>query len=506
MSRFRRSLSKVALVAAGISLSAFASAKSEKPNIILIISDDQRWDTIGDFKSSALKTPNLDKLVKESLYFPQATIHVSICSPSRAALLTGLTSHQNGWYTNESQIPAVLKEDGFAQYDLLPTTLSKAGYHTAQVGKWHVKPLPWKTGFETIGTWFAPGAGKFFNANLSEGKTTESKPSNKFTQTAFADSAIDIIKKHDQQETTRPLFLWFAFTASHTPYVPNPKPFSKMYEKDDAEDLRPKTFNSAHGTTEVLPHTDWTKYYEAITAMDHEVGRIVDTVKESSLSTNTIIIFQGDNGYMMGSHQLIGKGVPHEASLRVPFFVWGPKHLIGAAGQVTDANVSSLDVPPTIAALAGAEIPKSWAGRNISKVLADGKSHDITWAISEYAVNNDVRYPDNGFRVVRTNSYKLILWHPDAGKEDELYNIADDPNETKNLISDKSKAGELARLKAIYEDWKIKTNDSWDVRGPVATRHAPDSPKAKRLNKKRQLQKKEKQERQKKRAAEKAAV
>ncbi len=456
----------LALCAANSFAANTTATESAKPNIILLISDDHRWDGLGVAGNPNVKTPNLDRMAKEGQWFREATIQIPLCSTSRAAILTGLPPSENGYYTNNFVRKDVADPHGFDQYKLLPKQLAKAGYHTAFAGKWHLQPDPWLCGFETIKRWMVGGAGPYRNPRLASGNSRETQPVQGFTQTIFTDDALEVLKKKADGSTTRPLFLWVAYTASHAPFQPNPKPISGMYDGKSTEELTPETFYSVPGDTP-QPDQKWQHYYEAISALDAQVGRVMDTVRNSSLSTNTVVVLIGDNGFMMGRRGRWGKSVPYEDALRVPLIVWAPDSIMKSKGTTVTASANSIDLPPTFVKLAGATPPAEWVGRDLTPVLRDGKPHDITWAVSQYPNHNKSDSLD-AYRVIRTPEHKLINWHPASGAKPELYDLTMDPAETTNLYGTPAVAETQARLEKQLADFRAKAgDDQWDMKGEV---------------------------------------
>lgn len=443
-----------------------AETTATQPNIIFVISDDQRYDAFGAAGAPGIHTPHLDRLSREGVYFREATIHIPQCSPSRAALLTGLAAHANGRYSNQSIRADINNPNGFDQSETTPKALKRAGYATNFVGKWHLPPDPWLMGFDKIGTWMPAGSGKFKGARLAEGATRETRVNEGFVQEEFGKSARKFIREHADAGSTQPLFLWLAFTAPHSPYDPNPDSAADHYEGKTIEDVIP-TKATYEGNLVGRPTKKWVEYAAAITSVDDEVGRLLKTLDETGLSSNTVLVFIGDNGYMMGSHGRNGKAVPYEASIRVPFIIWGPE--VFAAQGKTDAVASSLDLPPTFLKLAGAEPPSQWHGRDLTPVLADGKAHDITWSVSQYPDPKSWKFPGNTYRTVRTKDSKLIVWHKYTGKGREFYDIAADPFEQKNLYSDPAYQAKVKELESHLEHWQARTGDpgDGDLKGPI---------------------------------------
>jgi len=465
----RRTLLWALAIAAGSAppLRAQEQSPTEKPNIVFIISDDHRWDALGIAGNPAIHTPNLDQMAQEGQWYRHFTIQVPSCSPSRAALLTGLAPARNGWYSNEWQRRDVVSPHGFDQYRLLPKELTKAGYHTAFTGKWHLKPEPWFVGFQTIRRWMIGGAGNYENPRLAEGASRETKVVPGFTQTIFADDAIAELRKRDSGATTQPLFLWLAFTAPHGPFGPNPEPASGQYADKTAQALVPETFFDDPQKTKKGRQT-WNNYYEAMTALDAEVGRVLDTVRNSSLSTNTLVIFMGDNGFMMGRRDMHGKYVPYDDSLVVPMIAWGPKAIVGSQGTTVTASLNSLDLPPTFVKLAGGTPPAEWAGRDARAVLKDGQPHDITYAVSSYPDHESMIDHVDAYRVIRTPHYKLIEWHPSSGNGPEFYDLVRDPAENTNLHGRPEVTEPEAKLKSLMDDYRKRNNDTeWNMKGPL---------------------------------------
>ncbi len=456
---------------AGVALFAnsFASAAeptSVKPNIVFLISDDHRWDGLGIAGNQKVKTPHLDKMAREGQWYKDFTIQIPTCSASRAAILTGLPPTSNGWYSNEFQRKDVINAHGFDKYNLLPKQMIKAGYHTALTGKWHITPDPWLVGFKSINNWMLGGAGSYLDPRLATGPSRETGVVKGFTQTIFANDAISELNKRASGETTQPLFLWVAFTAPHGPFGPNPEPFEGMYAGKTPEELAPETFYDDPAKTKHGRQT-WGNYYEAISALDHEVGRIMDTVQNSSLASNTLVVFMGDNGFMMGRRDMHGKYVPYEDSLRVPMIAWGPG-IIGTKGTTVTASVNSLDLPPTFVQLAGGTPPKDWVGQSFVNVMEDGQVHNFTHANSQYPDHDSLIDHVKAYRVIRSPEYKLILWHPDTDLKPELYDLKADPAENVNVF-DAMKASEARELLTrIVTEYRERTgDDQWDMKGPL---------------------------------------
>lgn len=436
------------------------SHAAEKPNIILMISDDHRWDCIGAAGNPNIHTPNIDRIAREGVYFKEGTIHNPQCSPSRAAILSGMADHANGRYSNQRARKDTWNEHGFDQYECLPEALKKEGYATVFVGKWHQKFEPWNVGFDVTGTWMPGGSGPYKGAKLAHGNSREGTVEPGFTQEAFGNSAREMVKKYKDSNTTKPMFMWFALTAPHGPFAPNPDSCVAQYKGKEIKDVLPPQYE---GDSNLGTASRWVDYVTAITSADEELGKLLKSLDDAGMSTNTVLVFLGDNGYMMGNRNLNGKVVPWEDSVRVPFIIWGPG-VIKAKGE-TEAVASSLDLPTTFMKLAGGTAPEAWHGRDLTPVLEDGKPHDITWSVSETPDYQNWKFPTVSYRTVRTTTSKLIVWHKSLNKQPEFYDISKDPEEKTNLYNDPAMKDRVAALQKILDDWMKKTNDDWSMRG-----------------------------------------
>jgi arylsulfatase A-like enzyme len=430
---------------------AVQAAVPAKPNIVFITSDDHRWDALGAAGNPAIHTPELDRLAARGVYFRQATTHVSMCLPVRATLLTGLPPHQHGAYANRHQRPEAMRPDAFQSLPTVPGLLREAGYRTLLVGKWHLKADPWLSGFSEVKTWLPAGGAEYRNPLLAHGNSREMVETKGFTQQIFADEAIRFVRSPAARE--KPFFLWLAFTAPHVPLEPNPSKSARLYAGKTTAELLPPGFPKD------IPSHDWRHYYEAVSELDRQVGRVVAALKKAGLAESTALVVLGDNGFMMGQRGVGAKGVegkvvPYEGSIRVPLIVWSPG-LEGLAGP-SDLAASSLDVPVTLAALAGVPPPSTWPGRDLLAALRRDPRNSLEDAFSEWADEEDELWV--AYRLVRTPRHKLIVWK-DPAKPGELYDLTADPAEEKNLY-DRPDAQAVQRdLEARLHAWMERTQD-----------------------------------------------
>lgn len=440
--------------------------KSVRPNIVFLLSDDQRPDTIGALGNSVIKTPHLDQLVKQGTSFTRAVCANPICTPSRAEILTGVSGFHNGSLDFGKPIKSEL-----------PTwsqTMHNAGYNSWYVGKWHNDGKPVIRGYdETLGL-FTGGGGRWavptYDGNgvkvtgyrgwIFQDDKRKLVPlkgvglSSNISE-HFADAAIEFI----QREHSQPYFLHVCFTAPHDPLF-LPFGYEKYYNPEQMP--VPANFRSEHpfehgnqyGRDEVLlpfPRTkkivqkDLSLYYSVISHLDAQVGRIVDALKKSGQWENTILIYSSDHGLAMGSHGLRGKQNMYEHTIGVPLIIAGPGI---PANQRSAAQCYLRDLYPTSCDLAGVPIPKSVEGKSLKPVLT-GDSEAIYDEVYGYFRNYQ--------RMIRTDRWKLIAYpHLDRV---QLYDLKNDPLEQHDLSQDPKHQKVLSALRQKLDGWRKQQND-----------------------------------------------
>jgi arylsulfatase A-like enzyme len=425
------------------------------PNFVVILSDDHRWDALGAAGNPTIHTPVMDGMVRDGVYFRQATVSVSQCHPIRASLLTGLPSFRHGVYSTKLVEPDAAET--LCKRPTVASLLKRAGYHTVVVGKWHVPPPPWECGFDEVRTWLPEGGANFVDPDLVHGVSHEHATVPGLTQEIFADDALGFLRSDAAKAS--PFLLWLGFTAPHLPYEPNPERIQALYAGRSDEELLPPGFPRD------VRANDWRHYDEAVSHLDEQIGRVLAVLRETGLAENTIVVLLGDNGYMMGERGIggpdsgaNGKQVPYESSLRVPFVALGPGL---PKGLVSDLPVSSMDLPPTLLAMAGVAVPDTWPGRDLAAALA-GKIQ-VDEAFAEWSDEESQQFGALAFRAVRTPAHKLIVWK-DPAQGDELYDLAADPAEAHNLINDPAFREMVSDLRTRLTGWMRRTADpalSW---------------------------------------------
>jgi len=434
--------------AAGIiqELNTAAMAKKDRPNIVLIIADDMAHTDLGIAGHPVLKTPNLDRLAREGVHFIGAFTPNPICTPSRAAILTGQDCWTNGCYF--FGMPIKKSSIHFAQI------LSKAGYETFYTGKWHNDGLPSQHGF-TSGEYIGrggPGSGGHFKPTVRDFGGGNQRQIERFDSELFTDAAVRFLDH--RRPNDKPFLIVVSYMTPHDPWTP-PGKYATMYKPEEIP--LPPNFMSRpmNGSESFKYYTDWhgknlrdekqmlpfprtpegvrnvrSHYYGTITHDDYEIGRILDKLDEKQLTENTLVIFIADHGISLGAHGISGKQTMYEEGIRLPMILRYPRL---KRGRAENSNpVSLIDIFPTICEAASIDIPNSIEGKSLLG-LYQGKDVWHRDRIFVYFVSPE-RHRLN-IRCIRTKRHKLI--HHLTTDEIELYDLKEDPHELNNLASKK---------------------------------------------------------------------
>lgn len=420
---FRQFAILACAVGAVLATQVRAQEKVSRPNIVYIVSDDQGWKDVG-YHGSDIKTPNIDRLAAGGTRLEQFYAQ-PMCTPTRAALMTGRYPFRYGLQT--MVIPAPSKYGLATDEWLLPQALKEAGYYTAIIGKWHLghsdpKYWPRQRGFDyqygpLIGeidyfTHEAHGGGVDWYRNNKQIKEAG------YSTTLLGNDAVKFITAYDG---SKPLYLYLTFNAPHTPYQA-PQEYLDKYKGIGDPSRR--------------------AYAAAITAMDDQIGRVVQALETKEMRENTIIFFESDNGgtrnaKFAGERATYsipcdngpyreGKGMLYEGGTRVISLVNWPGHV--RSGAAEGGIIHVVDMYPTLAALAGASTAKAKPldGMNVWATLSEGKPSPRT----------EVIYNIEPFRAgVREGDWKLV-WRATLPSSVELYNISQDPSEKNNLAAE----------------------------------------------------------------------
>ena len=473
----------LALCSAHLTTEAFAQspamsapAKAEparKPrNIVFILLDDLRYDGMG-FLQPELKTPNIDRLARGGTYFPNTVVTSSLCSPSRATILTGETARNHGVVDNANSSEAGLT--------FFPAYLQKAGYQTAFIGKWHMgsdvdSPRPgfnkWVS-FRGQGSYF-PSSGDP-DAAVQGGETTMwNVDGRKVAQRGYitdelTDYAMTWLQK--ERDPAKPFFLYLSHKAVHSDPLPPPR-YRHLYDKTDfkipasaantPENYQGKPMwvynqrNTWHGIdffyNSDMKMTEYLRYYYgALAAVDDSVGRILAYLKKNGLEKDTLVVFTADNGFQIGDHGLIDKRTAYQPSVRVPMVMYEPGTV--PAGVVNSGRIRNLDYAPTFLDLAGVDRPPQFEGVSAWPLIT-GQVADRDWKAPDFTYEYywEWAYPMTpGTFAIQRGNLKYIQYYG-VYDTDELYDLSRDPDEMHNLIDDPAYLSSKIELrKALYQ-------------------------------------------------------
>jgi arylsulfatase A-like enzyme len=439
-------------VAFGISGRSAPAASPSQPNVLVIITDDQRWDAMSCMGHPVLKTPNLDRLAAEGARFANAFVTTSLCSPSRATMMSGLYAHRHGVLNNFTEYP-----DALPSY---PKRLREAGYETAYFGKWHMgetNDAP-RSGFDF---WMShAGQGRYFDNTWNINGRREFIKG--YYTTVVTDHAVRWLRRrHD-----RPFCLVLGQKAPHGgPIEPEPKyahafdqsPIQKPLNYDAWRDGKPawlaESFPTWHGAGGPLYNIkDYGKfvrsYLGTLLSVDDSVGRLYEALRETGQLDRTLIVFTSDNGFALGEHGRVDKRTMYEESIRVPLIVRYPP--LVSKGKVIKDMVLNLDLAPSILDLCGAPPLADIDGWSWKPLLEGNTRGWRTAWIYFYNYESEFPYTPN-VRGIRTADWKYIYYPSGDGEPSrytaELYKLNADPLEFRNLVADPTLAKKVEQLK-----------------------------------------------------------
>jgi arylsulfatase A-like enzyme len=442
----------------------------QRPNIVLIVADDHRFDTIGAY-GAPVHTPNLDRLVRSGVSFRNAYMpggmDGAVCVPARAALHTGqhpfrcLFSREDNPFDGTNRIRP--------ESPLLGEMMQKAGYDAYAIGKWHNDKSSFARSFN--------GGSRLFFGGMSEhdrvpvwdfdpqGKYADDQVviRNEFSSELFTDAAIDFLRNRGGE---RPFLLHLAYTAPHDPRTP-PRPYRDMY--DPASIPLPANFASEHpfdngeqgvrdellaalprDPNEIRRHI--ADYYGMVTHMDACIGRVLNALQERGLTENTIVVYMSDHGLALGQHGLMGKQNLYEHSIRIPLIASGPGF---PAGSAVVGLTSLLDVLPTLCDLAYVRPPSGAEGRSLLR-LVRGEAQELrSYTGAAYKSTQ---------RMIRHGDWKLIRYFRSPSgrvgtERTQLFNLSSDPAEIRDLSGKPEQAERIRHMNGLLREWMSASGD-----------------------------------------------
>jgi len=530
-------------------LGACTTAEPQKPNIIFIMSDDHTTQAFGIYGSRLAglnPTPTLDKIATEGIIFDNCFVTNSICTPSRATILTGQYSQANGVLDLEGNLPT--------QNQYLPQEMNALGYETAVIGKWHLKNQP---NFDYYNILTQNGQqGSYFDPYLTDSDmhyvplygmpNYEGKQYMGHSSDVITDISIDWLK--NKRNKNKPFFLMHQFKAPHDDFehaprykdyladtfIPEPESlynrenhgsvgihgekdalvhdigssiskrntirhmgmriWSKKFTKRANPEFDPKAIDldgmSEDEYTSATYQQYLKRYLRCVKGVDDNVARLIKTLKEEGLYDNTIIVYTGDQGFMLGEHDYIDKRWMYEESLRMPFFVRYPKKI--KAGMRTDAIINNTDFAPTLIALAGGDVPEYMQGNSFKDILETGKepkdwqqdTYYRYWMHMAHAHANPAHFG------IRTKRYKLIFyygkywadtdnpnveWNTESWGNRftfhtppawEFYDLEKDPKEMNNAYNEPQYKEIIEKLKEQLKNKRLALNEDDNEKYP----------------------------------------
>ncbi|MBL7153838.1 MAG: sulfatase-like hydrolase/transferase [Phycisphaerae bacterium] len=413
--------------------------KARRPNVLFVLADQWRYCSAGhaNHPDTLVQTPNLDKLAEQGVRWSRCYSAHPLCTPNRAAIITGRFPHETGMIGNSLMLPPSER--------CIADVFGEAGYRTHYIGKWHMDgeakpgfvPQNWRRrGFQTFVGFnrghFYYDSPTFSDDGVRMSATGEYTPG-QYEPTFQTDLAIDFIK----QNKDRPFFCFLSWGPPHTPYNP-PEGFD-MYNSEDVV-FRP---NVVGGNRSSLAN-----YFGLCTSLDHEFGRLMQTLKQLRLDDNTLIVFTSDHGDGHQSHGIAHKNEPEEESCHVPLIMRLPGRF--KAGREAENLISSIDLMPTILSICSLQVPRTCTGKDKSAALLGQEAADE----SIYAEKA------GDWRAVLMGAHKFVVESVDGVQTaTKLFDLANDPYEMSNLVGLAQHGDLQARLLAELNAWKEKTDD-----------------------------------------------
>ncbi|GAB3911928.1 sulfatase-like hydrolase/transferase [Larkinella knui] len=446
----------------------------KKPaNVLVLYSDDQRYNTLHALGNDAIQTPNLDRLVKRGVAFTRAQtmggLQGALCVPSRAMLHTGRYLHD--LQKTGEVIPP--------EHTTLPEYLRTKGYQTYAIGKWHNDKAAFARSYEGGAALFFGGMHLPEKGGQEHPQYVDFDPSGQFkaanrnadtySSELYANEAIRFLDRQNRE--TKPFYCYVAFTSPHDPRTP-PEAFRKMYPKSQIK--LPPNFLPQHPfdngelavrdekllprpLTEEQAKEELALYYGMISELDAQIGRILDALDKNKLTENTLIVFAGDNGLAVGSHGLLGKQNLYEHSMRVPLVI---SHPALPQNKRIDVLAYLADVFPTVTDFLGLSAPPTVESQSLYPYIKGTKKQGRE---SVYYAYRDFQ------RAVRTaDNWKLIKYRVNQQETTQLFDLNQDPYETRNLADNPAYSQKKQQLEArlisemkTYHDFLDFSKPNW---------------------------------------------
>ena len=431
---------------------ALPQSRAPRPNILFLLTDDQRWDTLGAMGNAIIKTPNLDRLAAQGVTFRNNFCTTAICMSSRASILTGLYMRAHG--INDFHTP--LRPADFDR--TYPALMRAAGYRTGFIGKWGVGDDMPRDRFDYFKGF--PGQGRYFEKGATDHLTNiQGEQAEEFLDGCRADQpwclSVSFKAPHAQDEDPKQ-YLYDPALASlyRDAVIPVPKTAAPEYFE-----RMPDVFRDCEGRTRwrwrfdtPAHYQEMVKaYYRLITGVDIVAGRIRQALADRDFDRNTVVVFTSDNGYFLGERGMADKWLMYEESIRTPLIVYDPRR--PGRGLTRTEMTLNIDLAPTLLDLAGVPAPGCMHGRSLGPLLGAAKP---AWR-REWFYEHHFQLPPKSLTPrsegIRTEDWKYIRYIDTRPVREELYDLRRDPLEEHNLAGDPRHRDRLATLRSRWETW-----------------------------------------------------
>jgi arylsulfatase A-like enzyme len=442
---------------------------AEKPNILFILVDDQRFDSLGCAGHPILKTPNIDKLAAEGVRFENMFVTTAICMASRACIFTGLTETGHGYTGGGAPATPVITQDVDTSF---PFLLKQAGYRTGFFGKQHVN--------------FQEGTNEALDRMFDVRQTIGRNPYFKTQPDGSLRHEAELIGDRSEefltlQPANKPFCLYMSFNIAHAEdndkrpgigHYPWPKAVDGMYEDivpapprlgdpkyfDVHPDFMKESMNRDRWywrwDTPEKYNINMRAYLRMLTGMDLVVGRVLQTLEKQGLAENTVVIYTADNGYYMGDRGFAGKWSHFEQSLRVPLIIYDPRLPKGKRNRVVSPMALNIDLPATMLELAGITVPEKYQGRSVLPVFNGNTPAD--WRTDFYCEHhvNNASIPK--WRGVRGSRYTYARYYEQDPVYEYLHDLQSDPDQFKNFANEPEYKEILETMRARCDEYVEK--------------------------------------------------
>jgi arylsulfatase A-like enzyme len=434
-----------------------------RPNVVVVLLDDHAQWALSCYGNAEIRTPTLDHLAATGVRMANAFTPTPVCSPARACFLTGRLASQHGVHDYlDVWNPEVGERAWLHGQTTLPELLQAGGYTTALSGKWHLgRGFERQPGFDY---WYECGDTRSSHRPAIADTPTASRCDSvvNYDRHAITDHAVEFLRTRD---TGKPFFLYVGYIATHSPWRGQPERIAASYrhcEFADVADGPMYPFGRLSSESLMPTRNDrreaLAQYYAAVTAVDEQVGRIVDELEAQATREDTLLLYTSDHGLSMGQHGVWGKGngtKPYnmlEESIRVPLILNQPGTILG--GQTREEMVTHCDLFATVAEHVALDVPAPPAGMSPSP----GRSFDALLAGGAVADWPQVVFGEYGpLRMARTRTHKLLIRHPDGPHE--LFDLVADPGETVNRLGDPELAAVARGLRVELDSYFARHED-----------------------------------------------